>query len=527
MYPSLSSLSISMKRSFEASTSSSPQEQFAELVRRREIHVRWSEQENRWTLVDTLPATRTPATRVWKTFGFQWNSIRHLWEGPHTLPPLIVHAIYETQQAQQASQTSAQGPTESYEDSIIRVLNKHRARLFYPESANSRYMFSLTFDRSRTFVNAIGVSLHNGTRDIIENRDIWKELGMKFDNTNKQWYGPPQLAPIVMRWYEDERAKMRAQEEQRRRQEEERRREEAERRRQEEERRRQEEQERRQRQEEERRRFEEARQQRLARDLERIRALSDKARPNPSRLNDDERAEYDRLRLAPGVPSDLYLPWQTLYDEMYVEIRRKIRDGEALNDDEVEFLVSAKHMAIVDAIEATRIEIEDMEVNERLRRLPAHSDARGQEMEPVWIAHVIEAVLELTDRLKERILQHLRENNLDIGTTRVPQETYFNTPLGRLRVYVRNQAAARRVVWSVYFDDPRLRAIADQALLDAGYESPVQIRESKSLIIAMNAVATSMERSNPAGEDAVETKVRRWARQNRAHDAFFGNNVNN
>jgi hypothetical protein len=329
-------------------------------------------------------------------------------------------------------------------------------------------------------------------------RALWSALGMTFDYGLKRWYTNWRLSELVMQWSNRQLAEINARLARERREYEQRMAREA----------------------EERRRREDERQQQLAQTLKRIQQLSAQARLNPTALNEAERLEYDRLREYPGVPTDQYPSWETLYNNVYAEIRRKIRESETLNKHEGDFLTSVKKVEIDEAIEATRTEIEDQEVNVRLSRMPASSQARDQNIDPFWVAHVVEAVLKLTQELTNQILLYLHQNDLDIATTKVKKETAFVTPLGRLRVFVRNQAAKCGVVFNIYFEDPQLRAIAEKALLEAGYQHPPQIREAKSLIIAMNAVARYLQRTNPD----LKKDVREWARERRAHAIFFGDN---
>jgi len=477
-------------------------QRFAELVRSGQVVLWWM--NGTWALNDRNHAQRAPNERWWKMFGFRWNRAQQRWDGPPHLPPLV--AVAQSWRAANAASAS----NETYEQRIRRLLAENRGSLI---DGQNDVLYGFRTDGNLRYLIPLKM---NGTT--YANRVLWAALGMRFDLVLKRWYVNWGLSEIVMAWFNEQLEEIRARLASDRREHEDRVAREVEERRRADEERERLRLEREAREAEERQRLEEERQQRLAEALARMQQLSAQAQPNPTALSEADREEYDRLREYPGVPSDQYPPWKTLYDDVYAEIRRKIREGEALEPYEADVLMSVKQMAIDDAIEATRVEIEDMEVNGRLSRMPASSQARDQEMDPPWIAHVVEAVLELTDLLKERIMKHLQDNNLDIGTTKVPQDTHLTTPLGRLRVYVRNQAAKRAVVWNVYFKDDELRAIAHQALLDAGYQEPTQIREAKSLIIAMNAVAQHLRQTSPD----LEARVRQWARQQRANALFFG-----
>jgi len=541
MYPPLTALAISMKRSLHLSDGSQAQPPpsrslpgeaeerlFAQLVSTGVLRLRYVHTpQPHWVLEDTQPWSRAPDQRVWKQFNFHWDAPTKTWYSYSNLPTRIVDAWNARRRAEEsmnraqaqstnASAAAAHMPSTSssatdhahnayneYKEQIRTVLNRYRDELV-DSNNHMRFVFSpiVMHDRSSTRVQPRDANIK-----MFDFKHIWNELKLYFDRDNRFWLGRQSLASIVGEWYRQELHRRRAEAEERQRQ-------------QEEERRRQEEARRRAEEEEYERQLEAAA--RLAETKHRLDALYRRARVNPNNLNEDERAEYETLRNAPGIVVQDYAPWDTLYDRVYATIRDKLQRNEALTEEEAAFLISDKRMAIDDAIEAVRVETEDMEVNERLRRNPATSVAKEQEMNPIWVAHVVNAVLELTNRLTDQIHTHLEENQLDIGTTKVPMDTKFDTPLGDLRVYVRNQAAARRVVWNVYFKSDELAAIANSALLAAGYQNPTQIREAKSLIIAMNAVASHLEQLQP-GRNGIERRVREWAREKKASEFVFGN----
>lgn len=523
MYPPLTALTISMKRQwsfggasdspapapapahrpYQSTYYSAPSEddlrQFVNLVQRGEVELRQEPYTStHWVLKDKHPFSRTPEDRVWKKFGFRWDGAR--WFTNAQLPDALVQAS-TTRRDMRHNQAN-----EDYEQMIRNVLNQYRSDFV---DQNNRLQFVLRHIFKNGEPQTV-IEPRSSGMNMYTYRPIWNAMKLYYDRERRLWMGPVVLTSIVNDWHNEElhRRRREAEEQRRRREEQRRQMEEA-----------------RQREAEERRRREVEAARRLAKVNRRLNELKEQARSNPNNLSEDERREYEDLRNEPGVVQEDYLPWATLYEEAHNEIRRKIIQGEALTAEEANFLMSHKSMAIQDALEATRSEIEDMEVNERLRRNPATSIATEQAIDPVWVAHVVNAVLELTERLTANILRYLSEHNLNIATTRVPQETRFETPLGTLRVFVRNQAAAQRVVWNVYFVDEGLRAIAERALLDANYVQPVQIREAKSLIIAMNAVAKHFERLRP-GPNGIEREVREWARQKPTYQIVLGSSIN-
>jgi len=494
------------------------------VLRLRYVHT----PQQHWLLEDTQPWTRTPDQRVWKQFNFRWDAQTQTWYTYSNLPPSIVDAWNARRRAEEsmnraqvqstnASAAAAHVPSTSssasssasddaqnaYKQQTRVVLNRYRDELV-DNNNHMRFVFSpiVMHGRSSTRVQPRDANIK-----MYDYRHIWNVLKLYFDSDNRFWLGRQSLASIVDEWYRQELHRRRAEAEERQRV-------------QEEERRRQEEARRQAEEKEHERQLQAAA--RLAEIKSRLDALYARARVNPNNLNANEQVEYENLRNAPGMVVQDYAAWDELYDRVYATIRDKLRRNEGLTEEEAAFLISDKRLAIDDAIEAVRVETEDMEVNEKLRRNPATSVAKEQELNPFWVAHVVNAVLELTKRLTDQIHKHLSDNQLDIGTTRVPMVTNFETPLGELRVFVRNQAAPRRVVWNVSFNSPQLAAIANRALLDAGYQHPTQIREAKSLIIAMNAVASHLAQLEP-GPNGIERKVREWAREKKASELVFGN----
>ena len=80
-----------------------------------------------------------------------------------------------------------------------------------------------------------------------------------------------------------------------------------------------------------------------------------------------------------------------------------------------------------------------------------------------------------------------------MATTVIKRDMTLDTPLGKFRIFVRNQPAAQHVVWSLNVDDPIMRNVANLALKARDYvQDPVQIRDAKTLIIALNAIAAYM-----------------------------------
>lgn len=222
--------------------------------------------------------------------------------------------------------------------------------------------------------------------------------------------------------------------------------------------------------------------------LQRIRDYRSRIRRNPLELSDVEREEYDRYHQSANYPS-----WQHYYDQFYDNVRRKIIDGVELDEVERTILSSKRQMDVEEAIRTVIMEEAEASVNARLARRPARSFAKGEPIDPPWVAFVVEAVLMTQESAKRVIDDEFETRGLSMATTVLHRRMMLNTPLGKFEIYVRNQPSAQDVVWNLYVQDSTTKDVANRALIARDYgQNPVQIRDSKTLIIALNAIAAYM-----------------------------------
>lgn len=222
--------------------------------------------------------------------------------------------------------------------------------------------------------------------------------------------------------------------------------------------------------------------------LQRIRDYRSRIRRNPLDLSEAEREEYDQHHRSANYPS-----WQHYYDQFYDNVRRKIIDGAELDDAEKTVLSSKRQMDVEEAIRTVIMEEAETSVNARLARRPALSVAKGEPIKPPWVAFVVEAVLMTQESATQAINKEFKTRGLSMATTVLHRRMMLNTPLGQFEIYVRNQPSAQDVVWNLYVQNSTTKSVANVALKARNYQqNPVQIRDSKTLIIALNAIAAYM-----------------------------------
>ena len=464
---------IGMKRQI----SKSDLDTLLELIRLGDVRI--DNESGSYFLYDLKYQTRTTQDRTaWRRLGFdRWDPYRQRrqWIDKDPPPMEIMDEIEKLE-------------VDTIKRRIEPILKSHQAQLI----RGTIPLYDLRVESGRSIVYAI-----NGG-NTYETRSIWSAIGCKWDGTSKVWYGKAMLSTIYKTWLESVIA---ADLEKRRLE-----------------------------QEENERRIQQVKEkmdgylQRLNIDPDslseeekayydmhyynqttntyypsrhyilhthrrnKMEEYVDRLRKNPSSLSDEERTYYDQNHQSTGHPT-----WQELYDQFYNQIRQKIVDGVELNDIETNFLVSNRQMAIDDAIRTVKTEEAEAAVNARLARLPALSIAKGEPINPSWVAFVVEAVLMTQDSAQRAIEEEFRTRDLSMATTVIKRDMMLDTPLGRFRIFVRNQPAAQHVVWSLNIQNETLKDVANYALKARDYvQDPVQIRDSKTLIIALNAIASYM-----------------------------------
>ena len=478
----------------------------------KQISIMYSDRQRQYQLFDPHYMQRDPKEReAWKRLGFKYE-------------PYIKGWIWTSQDVVLPK--------------ILAVLSPEPFMVY--SSLTPRFQVEDRIENGESIVT-IEEAYRGETYD---KRKKWALMGFQWDSILKRWTGSPHMGNIVRIWTnaerewrverararreeeEQERAK-RAEEERLRREEQERARREYEQeraRREEEERLRREEQERvrREEQEQERARREEQarlrreeqerirREEEKARELTRqkLRELEQRLRTNAFAVCEDDRAFYVAHARQYNFPS-----LETLIERRYAEIRTKIQQETPLNEEERNFLSSQRNEDIEEAIKNVRIEIAEREINERLARTPAFSVAKPGTMDPSWIVFVVDAIIELMEREKQSIRDEFAQNGYSFfdSPPQIKRKSTFNTPLGQFEYYVRNQpAAGDDLKWSIKILNPSEKEEVNDALQKQGYQQEyAQIRDSKTLVIAMSTIAKSRLR---AGNHSLRETVYEWIR---------------
>ena len=257
-----------------------------------------------------------------------------------------------------------------------------------------------------------------------------------------------------------------------------------------------------------------------ARDLRgRMQGYLQRMREDPDSLTEKEKDDYEAWRVSDLLKSMHFPSAKDVHDAFYARILKTVEGGGELSDSEKRFLTTMRDMDLAEAIRTVKMELEEAKVNERLRRHPAMSTAKGEQVHETWTWHLIKYVLDAADRGRDKILEEMGKAETEAGDLaddgdsadagKVVKLYYtLKSPIGEFRLFVRNQPAQLHTpTWTLTALDSAHKVVVHNALEGRGYKSML-VRDGKTLVIAFNAIVSHLIKS---GYTNLENDVRNWS----------------
>ena len=210
-------------------------------------------------------------------------------------------------------------------------------------------------------------------------------------------------------------------------------------------------------------------------------------------------------------------------------IVERLEHDEPVDDDDATWWSDTFHESIQVAIDRIKIKHEEARYQELLARLPVSSDARKVKLEYDAMRPVMMAILSAVEQLVDMVLKHYRDQGVHPvegaarETLKLRVVLRLPPPINETELYVRTQPALAKgvlggrradasvrddaaIVWSLTFEDERIRGGVNKGMRDAGYADPKGraqklVRDPNSLKAALNGiweVMTDEERAESA-----------------------------